>query len=352
MDRTAVLQRLTKTSSRYRLSGMQLPLSCREVVASDEAFIDHLKGRAAWIDRIPALVAGEGILPDGALLHGGGGLRFTDDAFADFCAVSHTPGPFIRRLAEENEILAQEVIRHQYCNHFRSARMLVVDREAGLILGATGETTYQPLSHVDLVEWALSALPGSDLRRGWARGGHMRAVICRTDAPLCLEPGDSITTGVEVRNCLHGDGAVVITGYLERTACKNGLRLTHMESRIPHRGEGMHDEVCARLVAVAEAALGMQPILTKAFQTPVASPAAASDFLSNPKNGGSQELAKGAWDLASDYASGSDHKAIHVMDLANGVSELAHGAPSVERRVQIESLAYLTITRFLDLEAQ
>jgi hypothetical protein len=346
VDRAALLKRLRAVDSRPK--GMQFAPVASATLLDEDALLAAVKAQREEIERVPAGAA-HGFRLDGRTV--GLGLRMSEDAFSDFCSLSGTPRSFLRALAREDEFLAQAVLDHQYASHFRDGRLLVVERSTGTILGATGETTYQPLPHDTLLDWARSALPGSEIRHGWVEGGHMRATVCRAEPDLHLDPTDTITTGVDLRNCLHGDGSVVIVGYLERLSCKNGLRVTDMTRRIPHRGKGMRGEVCKALVAVAAAAHGMQALLTCAHETPLADVAGAKAWISEPGNGGSQEVAAGAWSLAQNYAGENGHATVHVMDLTSGVSEVAHQAPSLSRRVAIETLAYTTLARYLNMEA-
>lgn len=276
-------------------------------------------------------------------------FRMAGAAFGDLCHFTRIPVSFIKRLCQENDTLALDVVNWAIANRLhKSGKKVLIDGEAQRIDGIVSADNYSPVRNAEVCEWVLSATPFA-CTGGWVDGAHMRALFLDQESPVVVEVGDIVHMGVDVWNSLNGDQACRMAEYNERLVCKNGMR--RMErgrvETVIHVGDAVRhvQRACLR---VGERAKSLIPLLKAAPKHILTQKEVEhmKAYLSNPKNGGSNGLTKRALDIAATEIEKKGADAVTLWDMVNGVTEASHDARSLNRRVAVESIAYNVLARY------
>jgi len=274
----------------------------------------------------------------------------TNAAFGDLCHWTKTPVSFLKRLAKINEELAGEIMYTMIEKAFYAgpAKLLVIDSTSGRIEGIVGKDTYKPLSNLNIVEWAQSAMPGLGVSGSWLSGPNLR-VTCVSEK-LRVEPvkGDVVQFGMSLENSIHGDCSAKVCDYNLRLVCTNGMTARegrYMET-VRHVGDVQH-EVQKAIVKSAQRAEAIAPMLVQSASRVLSANEVRSvkHFIADPANGGSPKLDKQSTQIAMVEAQkeGRAPDEVTLWNMINGVTELAKEHKSVQRMVEIEALAFKTL---------
>jgi hypothetical protein len=279
--------------------------------------------------------------------------RLHNAAFGDLCNFCNCPSGFVKRLSRIDEALALDVMNTLIETVFHSGpeKSLVIDGTSGAVFGIVGTKTYTPITNEDTFDWAMSALPDAAFTNGWMEGPKMRFTLTKGEKPIEPKKGDIIKAGISVENAINGDASCLVNDYLERLVCTNGM--VHHEAKgasaIRHQGDAefkVQKAVCAASQRVDTIA----PLLAKAADLFLDAPSIEEirRFIADSKNGGNVHMdvkvAKGAMRQAQQE--GRPEEEVTLYNFVNAVTELAHEATNIERKVSIESLGYKVLTEF------
>ncbi len=315
-----------------------------------ENFVKAIKAQAdnlALVDAAPL----RRVDIDGRVL--GTDWRLSFAAFSDLCHYSRIPVRFIKDLAKHNDALALEVIEAMLRYRFHSGqdKVLVLDTRCERIEGIVGKETYTPISHQDVIEFALTANPALDFTNGWLSGPHMRMTAAAKTKPVEAKKGDVVLIGSSLQNALNGDRAVRVHDYAERLDCTNGM--TSCENlgwnRIVYQGD-VEFKVQEAVVRSAGRAQQLVPIMQASTQFFLDDKGIRSirRFIVDTKNGGNPKLDRKATAEAQKQAckEGREPEEITLWNYINGITSTAHDEDSIQRKQEIEALGYRTLVRF------
>jgi hypothetical protein len=163
--------------------------------------------------------------------------------------------------------------------------------------------------------------------------------------------GDIVKFGMSLHNWINGDGSVKACDYALRLACTNGMMARtggHTES-IRHTGD-VQMAVQKAIIRAAKRAKHMAPAM-KAAATMYLDDEGIREvrrFIRDGKNGGSPALDNKATKIAQIEAQkeGREEYEVSLWNFVNGVTEIARDTGSVERKSELEGLAYKTLERY------
>jgi len=284
----------------------------------------------------------------------GGDLKLSRAAFSDLCQFTGIPHKFINQLACIDPQQALDVVETMVGSVFQagSNKTLMVDTRYNRVEGIVGAETYSPLSNRQAVDYLLSAVPGLSLASGWLCGPSMRAAALTKERPLEVQKGDIVHVGVSIENAIHGDRSAKIRDYVERLVCTNGM--TAMKDgnfeAIIHRGDVdfLVAQAIVRAATTAEDIVLRAGIAVDKFM--FANDIRAMRTFLRDSPGGSQAIETAAVKGAQEEAEkeGRSPEELTVWNWVNAVTEQAHGAPSLKRRMDIEGLGHSVLFRFTE----
>ncbi len=287
-------------------------------------------------------------------------LRLTRAAFSDLCHFSDIPVRFIKALSRVDESLALEVIRESLKAwfHTEKEKWLVVDSRDHTVEGIVGVETYKPVTNVELLDWAASAVSSLNMTNGWLCGSMLRMTLVRAK-PLDVNPqiGDIVQVGIDVGNAMNGDRAVTVVDYAERLSCTNGMRAKEVghATHLVHRGD-VKDKAQQYMVEAAQRADFIVPLMEAAVGIVLTEGQQADilTFVEEGKNGGSKSLGGAVLAQAKIEAAKENHEAaITLWNMVNGVTMSAHTTKTLQHRSRLEALGYYTLSKFgVELAAQ
>ena len=323
-----------------------------------EGMLTACKEQADNVTLIDASIL-ENVDIDGRLIGSGKGadddLRLSHAAFGDLCHFAKVPVSFIKRRAKLNEALALEVLRDCISHEFQygADRQLVVDLRDHRIEGIVGAETYSPLGNAQVLDFAMTAMPGLEFTAGWLEGPRLRVSATSPEGTFesPVKVGDIVKFGVDVHNSINGDQSCSVADYNHRLKCTNGMigrDKTHCE-HIVHRGD-VQFNVQSAVVRAAERAPVMASIMQKAAST-LLQPSevrALRAWLKDPKNGGNPSLDGKVVEAAMREAQyeGREEDEVTLWNFVNGITEAAHDTKSLNRRSELEAMGYRTLQRF------
>jgi len=343
---------IDEDGGQYSLRGFHLtnptPIYFRE---SPAALLDLLKNQqdnTAHID-------GEELTSDIGLAGeiSGTPWRLTKAAFSDLCHFTKTPVSFIKRLAKIDETQAVDTLRTMIDAYFHTAskKLLVIDSSSGYVLGIVGKETYKPLSNVDLVNWGLSSGIGLGVSEAWVNGPNLRVTFVSETLNVKPCPNDIVQFGMALENWINGDGSAKASDYALRLVCTNGMtaRVGGHTNIIRHTGD-VQMAVQKAIVASSKRAKHMAPAMKAAATMYLDDEGIRQvrSFIRDGKNGGSQALDNKVTKIAQVEAQkeGREEFEVSLWNFVNGTTEVARDTKSIERKVEIESLAYKTLARY------
>ena len=340
------------------LSGFQLIRPPLQKFTALEGMLGAVQDQADNVALVDASVL-TNVDIDGRIIGTGKGkdsdFQLSHAAFGDLCHFCKLPVSFIKRRAKMNEALAMEIVQDCLAHEFLhgSDRQLVVDVRTMRVDGIVGADTYSPIGNAEVMDYAMTAMPGLEFSNGWLEGPHMR--VCATSpADLFESPvkvGDITKFGVDVNNHINGDGSATIADYNERLKCTNGMTARdrgHCE-HIVHRGD-VSFNVQSAVVRAANRAPILAAIMKKAASH-LLQPSevrALRAWLATPSNGGNPSLDQKVTGAAMREAQyeGRHEDEVSLWNFVNGVTEAAHDTSSLNRRSELEALGYKTLQKF------
>lgn len=306
------------------------------------------------------------VLLDGDILSAvdlDGGITGTDyrlskGAFGDLCHFTKVPVSFAKRVARYvDEQMALDMLEGCIRVFFKGAdRQLVIDTRHNRVEGIVGTQTYKPVTNLEALEWLMSAKADLEFEGGWLAGPRMRVTACSEKSfDVNAKVGDPVKSGISMLHGIAGDTAGLVQDYTLRLLCTNGMTATDRKhlARVLHRGDvefNLQKAICASaqrsgfMVDAMKRAAKL--FLTEELDEKIES------FLRNPQNGGSDKMYTNTIKQASVEAQqeGRDPAEITVWNMVNGVTVQAHQAETIQRRVEIEGLGYLTLMRYGAIE--
>lgn len=329
--------------------GFDLPKPELRRFDSEAALLEACQVQSDTVDLVPAAWL-QDVDIDGRV--NGRDCRLSHAAFSDLCHFSNVPVSFIKDVAEGNESMALDILKYRIESRFHARdRLLLIDTINNRIDGIVSKETYSPVRNHDLVSWVLSAGPGMRVSHGWMEGPNLRVVTKDVNAPTEIKVNDVVHVGVDATNSISGDGSVSLCGYNERLVCSNGMRRMEKKSmhHIRHVGDAAYHVQRAAVLTAADAA-AVLPLLkrsTEVWMTPDLIGQIRS-MVADPKAGGSPALDKKMVNLAQTNATnaGRQPEELTLWDMVNGITETAHDATSLKRRVEVESFAYQVLRRY------
>jgi hypothetical protein len=172
------------------------------------------------------------------------------------------------------------------------------------------------------------------------------------EKPVEVRKGDVVHVGVSIENAIHGDRSLKVREYNERLVCTNGMTAVNEGSQVAivHRGDIEFNAA----QAIVQAATHAEEVLVRAgiavdrymFLNDVR---AMQHYLTNAKAGGAGVSAT-ATRVAQEEAEkeGRAPEETTLWNWTNAVTEQAHGAPSLQRRVALEGLGHSVLFRFTE----
>ena len=294
-----------------------------------------------------------GIDIDGTVV--GTDYRLSHAAFSDLCHLCSKPVPvtFIKNLARVNEVMALDVLAESIRCFFRRGqhKKFVVDSRTNRVEGIVGADSYSPISHEDVIDYALTANPSLQFSNGWLSGPVMRMTATVSTAPVEPAKGDLMEFGVNIDNAIHGDRSVRVCDYALRLSCTNGMtaRTGEHMTRIRHVGD-VHYNVQRAVVVAANTAEEMFPLMEMASRHVLDEDeiTRVRTYLADPKNGGGSTFEQTARDFAMQEAhdEGREEGEVTLWNFVNGVTQTAHTVKSLQRKTDIEALGYATLVRY------
>lgn len=328
--------------------------TCHKFTSAD-AFESALKRQAANTVLLDAREVGlQSIGVDGEIHDTP--YRLTKRAFGDLCSFSGVPAGFIRQYAKVNPELALRIIEDTINARFwkGSSKQLVIDVDDGLVHGIVTAERYKPISNLETFQWSMESRPeGFTFTNGWIEGLQARFTSVDDLRPIEPRRGDIVKLGLSVSNGMDGDRSARIQSYAERLVCTNGMVRSDAQGHqtIRHVGDAAF-EFQAAIVAVAGRQSAYRELLTAATNT-VLTPEQTqvfADTLTSAKGGG-KKLVENVMIRAGREAAleGREMLSLTVYNLVNGVTELAHQAKNLDRRVELEQLGFTALQLGLHL---
>jgi hypothetical protein len=333
----------------HHVKGFSLRTPTMSRFTNEETLLSAVKRQAGATELLDSDFL-SGIDTDGRI--GGSDIFLSKAAFGDLCHFTHVPVSFIKKLAEEDDTLALDVISSRIATTFHQAgRKLVLNTEERRVEGIVSADVYSPLRNVEMVHYILGSSPDLVVSGGWLEGQNMRVTAVDNRHRVEVQKGDIVRFGVEGSNAIGGDGSAIIVEYNERLVCTNGMRRAERGAiqRIMHRGDVQALTQKAVIGAVARATSLLPKLQASAKKyLNAADVHQMRRFVTDPKNGGGPTIAKrmveGAVKTAQQF--GRDDEHVVAWDMVNGITEAAHETKSIQRRAEVEGLAYLTLQRF------
>ena len=147
-------------------------------------------------------------------------------------------------------------------------------------------------------------------------------------------------------------GQTCVSDYCERLVCTNGMvaRQGNHSVRIPHSVSDIEMDVQKAILAATERARQMIPLMDASARIYLDNKKIDSirGYIANKKNGGSASLdldvvAKAIREAENE---GRTETEVSLWNFVNGVTEAAHNAKSLQRRMEIESMGHKVLERY------
>ena len=312
-----------------------------------DAFLRTLNERREVIAHVPAEHL-RGFDMDGNVK--GSEWRMSEAAFSDLCSFTKAQTSFVKKMACYDENLGMELVHGMIEGAFDGdGCSLVIDTSQNVIEGIVSRK-YTPVSHAEILEAALSVKSRMEFRTGFLSGPNMRATIVDPFSAVEPKKGDVVRFGLSLENATNGDCSATVSGYNERLVCANGMvaRGSEWERSVRHVGDALYHVQKATLNAIRVFALA--PTLNRATEL-YPDPDQLKDFFAwvgNKRAGGTPTLASRVAELAMNEAirEHRDEANVTLWNLTNGLTEAAHDTRSIQRRSEIESMAYAGVLNF------
>ena len=329
--------------------GFQLSKPLTQHYNDMDGFSKAIKAQADAVVMVDAVALNKVDL-DGRII--GTDWRLSQTAFSDLCHYADVPVRFIKDLAKSNEMLALDVMQERVHRKFaHHDRMLVIDTRDGTVNGIVGKTSYSPISHLDVVDFAFTANPDLAFTNGWICGPTMRMTATAENSVAEPQKGDLVRIGMNLENAVHGDRSCRVCDYAERLKCTNGLVARdgqHMDE-IRHVGDVEYG-VQKAVVTAAHRAEEMAPLMHAATSKLLNLDAIRSirHFVADDKRFGGVSLSETMKDAAMLEAKdeGRSLEELTLWNFVNGITQAAHSADSLKRKTEIESLGYRTLVKY------
>jgi len=154
-----------------------------------------------------------------------------------------------------------------------------------------------------------------------------------------------VNLGISVENAINGNRSFLVDQYNERLVCTNGMlrRGRGHTSRIPHQGD-IELKAQQAVVQAADQAIEMVPLMRHSAERLMMPDdiRKARRVIGDTTRGGGRSLSATVVQSAmrESATEGRQAEEVTLWNFVNGVTEAAHSAKSLQRRVQIESLGF------------
>lgn len=284
-------------------------------------------------------------------------LRLTRAAFGQLCHLCKLPRSWVDALARRDESLALDVVAESLSSMLQrdEDKVMVVDARTGIVHAIVDRHSYNLVSNENVLDLALSASRRVQLNRAFVDGPNLRLTI--VDPTNIAEPkvGDVVRIGTDLVTDLGAETLVTARAYNERLRCLNGMTVRDRAyvQKLSARNDVEADlpDVIMR-TATRGKALG--PMMAESARLFLDEQGAErmTDYLSNPRHGGSSTLLSDAVAGAQAEARQDDRDEgeLTLWDFVNGVTSAAKNARTLNRRVELEGMGYEVMAHFVSLE--